>query len=798
MATPSWFNQNEYLNAKLAQLQTSGEKDPSGQSYTSISQLSDVLAAAGLSAFEHYNAFGSKEGLDPSSAFKTQEYCEFKLRQLQTSGTDGEKSAWAGKTWQDVQYSIQKAGLSVGEHYMQYGAVEGVSMCNAFDTNAYLTAKLAALVADPATKAAWEGKNTTDVAKAILAAGLDPYTHYKTYGDKPNEVKVDDEKFVSKDPVKPADNPGKTFPLTTGVDEVNGTAGNDTIMAGIDASGAANKATLTTGDSIDGGAGTDTLKVFGGSFNGVEMKNVEVIELNSVLFSGSGANSFDKTLDLTGLGDVQTVRLAKTMLDPASGSFSVSGLTDKDSVVLVGNNTGADMKSDHTITTYNLNMKYADAATTAVLGLENAKILDGDATAADKQSGVVATFSGKGLNTVKVQGSQADADQVIVLKQAGGAAITTLNVNATGDLNIIAADASNGNLKGLTVIDASNSKGDVRIVAEGLDKTATITGGTGNDVFEFKDEIIARKHVINGGAGDDTLVLNLGGSGFDGNALAQGTYDYLNSANVSGIETVSFWRDGAAANQLDIDMGKLNATHIISQNKAVISNIDTTDTIGLGSGQAVGAVDVLRTLKVSEGNKDGVVNVEAHVVDAVNYSWINDTNASSGSNFKVLNITGEGNVGMDNTNGATGVTIDASKMEAGAKFWFEGAVDKLDTLTFGAGADTYQMSSKDVLTFDVINGFGKGDKVMIDTTLASSVSGASVYSGTVTEAQVTGVIAGLLAASGDAVTLVQVGKDVYIVANDGNSSANDGVVHLTGVNATDLTYVATDDSIMLA
>jgi len=81
--------------------------------------------------------------------------------------------------------------------------------------------------------------------------------------------------------------PGNTFTLTTGIDNITGTSGNDTIL-GSDASGAT---ALVLGglDMIDGGAGTDTLKIADAataaagnfSFNGATIKNVENIEVTT-------------------------------------------------------------------------------------------------------------------------------------------------------------------------------------------------------------------------------------------------------------------------------------------------------------------------------------------------------------------------------------------------------------------------------------------------------------------------------------------------------------------------------------
>jgi len=70
---------------------------------------------------------------------------------------------------------------------------------------------------------------------------------------------------------------GSTFTLTTSLDTITGTAGSDTIKGDFTAT-----ATLNAGDSIDGGAGTDTLQMFGTFAAGnvpLTIKSVENLQL---------------------------------------------------------------------------------------------------------------------------------------------------------------------------------------------------------------------------------------------------------------------------------------------------------------------------------------------------------------------------------------------------------------------------------------------------------------------------------------------------------------------------------------
>ena len=81
--------------------------------------------------------------------------------------------------------------------------------------------------------------------------------HYLTYaGTGEGEVAAGSTYPVSGD--EQVSKPGETFTLTTGVDNLVGTAGDDVFSAVNDE---ADKSVLGAFDSIDGGAGNDTLNI---------------------------------------------------------------------------------------------------------------------------------------------------------------------------------------------------------------------------------------------------------------------------------------------------------------------------------------------------------------------------------------------------------------------------------------------------------------------------------------------------------------------------------------------------------
>lgn len=108
----------------------------------------DAFKAAGIeSAWEHYQMFGSSEGIATSAEFDSEAYFVAKVKQLNDTGYEG-RSNW---TVDEVKAAFAEQGLTALEHYQLYGKDEKL---------------------DPADFAA-EAKNPDD--------SFDIYTGVKTY-----------------------------------------------------------------------------------------------------------------------------------------------------------------------------------------------------------------------------------------------------------------------------------------------------------------------------------------------------------------------------------------------------------------------------------------------------------------------------------------------------------------------------------------------------------------------------------------------------------------------------------------
>ncbi|MBO4334360.1 MAG: hypothetical protein J5846_00800, partial [Desulfovibrio sp.] len=176
------FDEDYYLESKLAQLASIG------QNGWTKKFLVKAINKAGMTVEQHYQKYSTLERTSANHYFNNAEYLEAKLRQLQKNADSKIAKEWANKTADDVAKAIKACGMSVEEHYLKFGCKETdrdgnlINPSNAFDANAYVAAKLAQLQkTDPET---WTGKTAQDVMDAIAKAGMTPVSHYENYGAK--------------------------------------------------------------------------------------------------------------------------------------------------------------------------------------------------------------------------------------------------------------------------------------------------------------------------------------------------------------------------------------------------------------------------------------------------------------------------------------------------------------------------------------------------------------------------------------------------------------------------------------
>lgn len=228
---PGWFNENYYLESKLAQLRSIENNDAAN-----IDQLRDIIETSGFTVFEHFQQFSLQEGTSPSALFNTSEYLQAKVRQVNDNTLGNE--VW---TLDQVKQAFLEAGFTnAWDHFITSGASEGVNPSNAFDLTSYMNDKLAQLQTDDPT-GNW---NMAKVEQAFRDAGFNPLTHYQTIGQEEGLAPsiVPEDERVETDPLR-----SDLFTVTQEGNEVSFSNGSGNI--GLTLNGTV--ATFSRGDVSD-------------------------------------------------------------------------------------------------------------------------------------------------------------------------------------------------------------------------------------------------------------------------------------------------------------------------------------------------------------------------------------------------------------------------------------------------------------------------------------------------------------------------------------------------------------------
>lgn len=246
MANPKWFDADVYMQNKLAQMQAS---DPD----YSWGDLLEAFAGAGYVGpegyYAHFVQFGAAEDVAPNAYFDADEYYAAKAKQYYEEEL---KQEFTGSEYQiaTVKTLINAEGYNAWTHYQQFGSAEGVNPSNAFDASDYCAAKAEAM--NKAEQKAPDGTEWTaeKIAEAIEQAGMSVLEHYMTYaGTGEGEVAAGSTYPVADDDQVVVPNPGETFVLKAGIEQLQGTSGDDVFKA--------EGGVMDAGDVTDGGAGND-------------------------------------------------------------------------------------------------------------------------------------------------------------------------------------------------------------------------------------------------------------------------------------------------------------------------------------------------------------------------------------------------------------------------------------------------------------------------------------------------------------------------------------------------------------
>ena len=660
MANPTWFDYEFYMGAKLAQMQ---KADPAGNWTTG--KLVDAFAQNGFlgedGAYEHFVQFGANEDVAPNADFNASEYYAAKAAQFYGV----EPSAVTELQIANVKAIIAENGMNAWTHYVQYGSDEGVNPSNAFDADAYLDAKTAALVA--AGEKQPDGSEWTPeaVQKAISDAGMTVLEHYMTYGGKGEGEVAQGVTFpVPNDQKVPSNNPGETFTLTTGIDTFIGGDGDD-IFNATESEG---HSTLTALDKLDGGAGEDTLNIVQTAQVNTTIAGATVTSMEKVNITSGAAVTTDtttwgtKALNIVATDAVDATVADTTDVTATSGvsttikggkAVSVTGGTGEtkitgDGLTTVSVKGGGAVTIDNTL---NSDTSKGTTMTSVILDGVNADseirgqgLTDVTVKGATMAAHTITIKNDKADHalTVNVDGTGYDADgtaQQTIVKDANATAIT---VNASGDKSSLdltgSAEAKSLNITGdaaltlkasdltkLTTIDGSAATGDLTLGTLNA-ATVNVNTGSGDDTFTIA---ATAKVAVDAGAGDDTVTL--------GAVIAAGSHISLGAGN----DTLLIGTGTIAASTSDattiIDGGDgfdtVSAALINAANAAQFHNFEALDLTAAVSNLDVALMtnSTLEALTLSGNNGAATVS---NVAAGVNLLVSGENSAATTINVK--------------------------------------------------------------------------------------------------------------------------------------------------------------------
>lgn len=398
-------------------------------------------------------------------------------------------SALVGRVLSTATSGVQSSIASIVSNYMTANPT--------LSRGAVVVAVLEAVLAVPTTDATLGGAVSSFTSKVALAdASTSTSTDFTTLAAVVGST--------------PAATEGQTFTLTSSIDTVTGTSGNDTII------GDAN--TASAADQLTGGAGTDTLKLYGATsvpvFSGIEN-----------LYMSGRTTSYD----VSGKSDVTSFTLsdptdAQTFTVTSGQAVAIDTVVAGETVTVAGN----------TPTSLNLTLNsYAATGADATLALSGTALATLNITTATAASQVTLTNAGGGLATITVAGDK---------KLELGHALTTVKT-----------------------IDASASTGGVDVDTVGASALA-FTGGSGDDRIDLVATLTSTDAII-GGSGTDTIALS---------GAADATFTSTTGAKISGFEIFEI---GETADAKTYDVDNLIANNALTGIKLTITGAGATTTV---------------------------------------------------------------------------------------------------------------------------------------------------------------------------------------------------------------------------
>ncbi|WP_221480238.1 hypothetical protein [Acidovorax soli] len=481
-------------------------------------------------------------------------------------------------------------------------------------------------------------------------------------------------------------NSGTNLVLTAGVDLVNGTSADDTIIA--DNTGATKQ--LTAADQINGGLGNDTLKIFLAAADTATGQPSTLTSIEEVYITGGAITAYTAATGTTKLTiDAPVVNTAAT--------YTVNGQ--------------AVSLNNHAVTANTTTTIAAAATATAT---SQAVALNG------------VTSTGANVHTLDISGTKVatldlstnTAASKIALTNTG-AAVTTLNVTGDKALTVTAS------VPAIVTVNAAGNSGGVSYAAGTPGAAFKFTGGAGNDTVSFADNglaLLTSGAQLVGGEGTNDKI------GIFDTALTATETARINQA--TGFETLglnaNLTLDAStltSIKQFSLDTAALTAT--ISSLATGSSTAINANTAALTLGSAVGVTDTAITIGGSAGGVTATALTTTGITNVTltsNGTAANVITTLTNSDNSVFTLKGAADLTLALAAGtAVGSKIDGSAATGKLTLTGSNLVSSGDVIIGGAGADTITGGQG----ADTLTGGAGADVFAFSGAAAANTSGAA-------------------------------------------------------------------------
>ncbi|MBK1709919.1 beta strand repeat-containing protein [Marichromatium gracile] len=652
--------------------------------------LQAVLQGVFTSAEQHYTLYGEAEGRQPNPYFEPTGYY--------TQNPDVLAAVQAG------------AFSSALEHFEMYGATEGRQPgADTFNEATYLA-------------------DNPDVQAAVDAGTFTSgYQHFVLYGANEGRASGGSE----------SPSTGETFTLTAGVDNLVGTAGDDTFIG--------DSASISPADTIDGRAGTDRADLFLSDDETLNATGVEQFFIQS-----TGDDTFNAA-SVEGAEEFWSNRSSDTLTVSNIQNNATLGLLDTDETFnaefragVIGDDGTLNIATDSSDATVNIDAGTGNTFTTlAVAAVNGSSVIEIDGGVASYTS---IETSGEGSVSLSDDTVEFDSVTSVDLQAAGGSYVdledNALDVTVTAGAGDDAIEFGAGEFNTDDSVDLGEGDNTLVLGDADLSTNAIVTAVNAASGVSTLASTATTDVVANVGELDDvsTIAAGLGGS-VTGSAATGGNApvvaaDAAAAVTINGIassgDSVNVTNDltggqatagtgggddaGNAAAGLELNMGTDGANDSVS-----ISITGNSSTIEGGQGVAAGGGDTAGEAGVGiDAREFETVNISADEDLTVARGAANGGTAATedtlvGANATV-NITGDSDVDLGTVASAAAdasnrnLTINAEELTGDLTVTTGDGNDTIvggdgdddiaagagvNTLTGGAGRDEFNIDATD-------------------------------------------------------------------------------------------------------